>query len=137
MLLHHGCLWLHQRSQRAPLEMLDLLHKVTERDREGLRVSALPSALEFVKVLHINEVNTSRLIICKLIQHIPQGLGKDLKLLGCTTVTTFEDTEVHGKSHPKFQHQFSQRMGFFEVCLVCFYHKHYLTEQKLSPTPQS
>lgn len=110
--------------------MLDLLHRVTETDREGLRASDLPSALEFVKVLGIHEVNTSRLIICKLIQHIPQGLEKDLKLLGCTTVTTFEDTEVHGKSHTKFQHQvctvsFSQKMGLFEVC---FHYKHYLTE---------
>lgn len=99
---------LHHRFQHSPLVMLDLLHGVT--GREGLRSSALPSpfsALEYVKAdgWIFMRVNTSRLVTCNIMQHIPQGLEKILKLQTCMTLTTVEDMKEHGKSHPEFQHQ--------------------------------
>lgn len=99
---------LHRRSQHSPLETLDSLHGAT--GREGLRSSALPSpfsVLEYVKAdgWIFMRVNTSRLVIYNITQHIQGGLERGLKLPTCTTLITVEDTKEHGKSHPEFQHQ--------------------------------
>lgn len=98
---------LHRRSQDGSLEMLDSLHRMNSR--EGLRSSVLPEYPLCPGICKgrwvFMRVNTSRFVICNMIQHIPQGLEKGLKLLACTTVETFEDMEEHGKSHPKFHHQ--------------------------------